>query len=180
MAIRIILADDHEVVRDGLCSLIEREKDMEVIAQTENGRKTVELAKELQPDVIVMDIGMPGLNGIEATRQIIKENSTIKIIALSMHSDQISSGCQKSTLISMPVVSTRMPMTLKKSYRTSTARSMRMRRPTSSSVIRARSSRSTMDTIPVAMPRPASIISPIGDHSCMAWMGSVRLSALKE
>ena len=88
MAIRIILADDHEVVRDGLCSLIEREKDMEVIAQTENGRKTVELAKELQPDVIVMDIGMPGLNGIEATRQIIKENSTIKIIALSMHSDR--------------------------------------------------------------------------------------------
>ena len=88
MVIRIILADDHEVVRDGLCSLIEREEDMQVIGQADNGRRTVELAKELQPDVIVMDIGMPDLNGIEATRQIISENSKINIIALSMHSDR--------------------------------------------------------------------------------------------
>lgn len=88
MAIRIILADDHKVVRDGLCSLIERESDMEVIAQAENGRRTVELAKELLPDVIVMDVGMLELNGIEATRQITSENSKIKIIALSMHTDR--------------------------------------------------------------------------------------------
>lgn len=88
MAIRIILADDHEVVRDGLCSLIEREPDMEVIAQADNGRRAVELAKELQPNVIVMDIGMPDLNGIEATRQIVSAESQIKLIALSMHSDR--------------------------------------------------------------------------------------------
>ncbi len=88
MTIRIILADDHEVVRDGLCSLIEREPDMEVIAQAENGRRTVELAKKLQPDVIVIDIGMPGLNGIEATRQIVSKDLKIKVIALSMHSDR--------------------------------------------------------------------------------------------
>jgi len=88
MTVRIILADDHEVVRDGLCSLIEREKDMEVIAQADNGRTTVELARKLRPDVIVMDIGMPDLNGIEATRQIAAEESDIKIIALSMYSDR--------------------------------------------------------------------------------------------
>jgi two-component system response regulator NreC len=88
MTIRIILADDHEVVRDGLCSLIERETDMEVIAQAINGRQTVELAKELHPDVIVMDIAMPDLNGIEATRQIVAEHPEIMIVALSMHSDR--------------------------------------------------------------------------------------------
>lgn len=88
MTIRIILADDHEVVRDGLCSLIDREKDMDVIAQAINGRQTVELAKELHPNVIVMDISMPDLNGIEATRQIVADEPGIKIVALSMHSDR--------------------------------------------------------------------------------------------
>ena len=87
MAIRILVADDHEVVREGLCSLIDREKDMEVVGQAENGRRAVELAREVTPDVIVMDISMPDLNGIEATRQITADGSNIKIVALSMHTD---------------------------------------------------------------------------------------------
>ena len=88
MAIRIILADDHKVVREGLCSILEREADMEVIAQAENGRRAVELARELSPNVIVMDVSMPDLNGLEATRQITNDESKIKILALSMHSDR--------------------------------------------------------------------------------------------
>lgn len=88
MSIRIILADDHEVVRDGLCSLLEREDDLEIIAQTDNGRTAVALAKKLSPDVIIMDIGMPDLNGIEATRQIAAEAPEVKVVALSMHSDR--------------------------------------------------------------------------------------------
>ena len=87
MTIRVLVADDHEVVRDGLCSLINREDDMEVLGQAENGRRAVEMAREMAPDVIVMDISMPDLNGIEATRQINAEESDIKIVALSMHSD---------------------------------------------------------------------------------------------
>ena len=88
MAIRIILADDHKVVREGLCSILERESDMEVIAQAQDGRRAVELARKLSPDVIVMDVMMPDLNGLEATRQIVNEQSNIKIVALSMHSDR--------------------------------------------------------------------------------------------
>ena len=65
MAIRILLADDHKIIRDGLSSLLQQEKDMEVVGQAEDGTMVVRLARELAPDVIVMDIGMPGLNGIE-------------------------------------------------------------------------------------------------------------------
>jgi len=86
MSTRIILADDHTIVRHGLAKLIEHEDDMEVIAQTENGISTVELARELSPDVVVMDVGMPDLNGIDATRQILRENPKIKVLALSLHS----------------------------------------------------------------------------------------------
>jgi DNA-binding NarL/FixJ family response regulator len=86
MSIRIILADDHAVLRHGLSKSFQNEKDMEVIAQAKDGRSTVELARELSPDVVIMDIGMPDLNGIEATRQITSESPKIKIIALSMHS----------------------------------------------------------------------------------------------
>lgn len=88
MSIRIILADDHAVLRHGLSKSLQNEKDMEVIAQAKDGHSTVELAKELSPDVIIMDIGMPDLNGIEATRQIIEELPQIKVIALSMHSSK--------------------------------------------------------------------------------------------
>lgn len=88
MGIRIILADDHKIVREGLKALLERQKDMEVIAEAGDGRTIVSLAQELSPNVIIMDIAMPDMNGIEATRQIIAKTSGVKIIALSMHSDR--------------------------------------------------------------------------------------------
>jgi len=88
MSIKIILADDHAVLRHGLSKSFQTEKDMEVIAQAKDGRQTVELAKELIPDVVIMDIGMPDLNGIEATRQITQERPKVKVIALSMHSSK--------------------------------------------------------------------------------------------
>ena len=85
--IRVIIADDHQIVRDGLRSLLEKEPDLEVIAAVEDGRATVRLVEELQPDVVIMDISMPGLNGIEATRKITRDFPNIKVIALSMHDD---------------------------------------------------------------------------------------------
>ncbi|MBA7646601.1 Transcriptional regulatory protein DegU [subsurface metagenome] len=88
MSIRIILADDHAIVRHGLSRSFHQEEDVEVIAQTKDGRSTVQLARELSPDVVVMDIGMPDLNGIEATRQITRESPQVKVIALSMHSSR--------------------------------------------------------------------------------------------
>ncbi len=88
MSIRIILADDHAIVRHGLNRSFQLEKDVEVIAQAQNGRSAVQLAKELSPTVVVMDISMPDLNGIEATRQITRESPQVKVIALSMHSSR--------------------------------------------------------------------------------------------
>ena len=84
---RILIADDHGIVRDGLRVLIERQLDMEVVGEAEDGQIAVQLAEELLPDVVVMDITMPNLNGIEATRQIIEKMPSIKVIALSIHSD---------------------------------------------------------------------------------------------
>ena len=89
MSIRILLADDHKITREGLGSLISKQSDMEVVAEAENGREAVGLAKDLRPDVIIMDVSMPGLTGIEATKQILSENENVKIIALSMHSDNL-------------------------------------------------------------------------------------------
>lgn len=88
MSIRIMIADDHEIVRNGLRSLIDKELDMEVIAEADNGRNAVRIALELAPDVVIMDIAMPELNGIEAARQIIAALPRIKVIALSMHADK--------------------------------------------------------------------------------------------
>ncbi|MDD4889384.1 MAG: response regulator transcription factor [Phycisphaerae bacterium] len=88
MAIRIIIADDHTLMRQGLRALISAQPGMEVIAEAGDGRTTVSLAKDLSPDVIIMDISMPDLNGIEATRQITESSKTIKVIGLSMHSDR--------------------------------------------------------------------------------------------
>jgi DNA-binding NarL/FixJ family response regulator len=88
MDIKILLADDHKITRDGLKALLESQKNMIVIGEAENGRQAVRLASDLAPDVIVMDINMPELNGIEATRQIIAELPETKIIALSMYSDK--------------------------------------------------------------------------------------------
>jgi DNA-binding NarL/FixJ family response regulator len=85
---RILLADDHTIVRQGLRALIEKQPGIEVVAEAEDGLETVRLAQDLSPDVVIMDISMPGLNGIEATRRILERNSRIKVIALSMHSDR--------------------------------------------------------------------------------------------
>src|SRR5215212_6503582 len=88
MSMKILLADDHQIVREGLRTMLKQHDDMEVIAEASDGRSAVELAGELEPDVIVMDVGMPGLNGIEATRQISTREPGAKIVALSMHSDR--------------------------------------------------------------------------------------------
>ncbi len=88
MSIKIILADDHEIVREGLRSLLEKQPDMEVVAEAEDGRTTVKQVQKLLPDVVIMDISMHDLNGIEATRQIIAKSPRIKVLALSMHSDK--------------------------------------------------------------------------------------------
>jgi two-component system response regulator NreC len=89
MTIKIILADDHQIVRQGLRTLLAAEPDMKVVGEADNGRKTLGLAHELAPDVIIMDISMPDLNGIDATRQIMLKSPDVKIIALSMHSDSL-------------------------------------------------------------------------------------------
>jgi two-component system response regulator NreC len=86
--IKILVADDHKIVRDGLRTLIEKENGMEVIAEAEDGRSAVKQAKKLLPDIVIMDITMPDLNGIDATRAIFEEAPGVKIIALSMHSDR--------------------------------------------------------------------------------------------
>ena len=88
MAVRILIADDHKIMRDGLRAMLEKQPGMEVIAEAEDGRQAVKFAKELLPDIVIMDIGMPDLNGIEATRQIVSDLPDIRIIALSMHSDR--------------------------------------------------------------------------------------------
>jgi len=89
MTIKIILADDHQIVRQGLRTLLDAEPDMKIVGEADNGRKTLGLAHELAPDVIIMDISMPDLNGIDATRQILLKSPDVKIIALSMHSDSL-------------------------------------------------------------------------------------------
>jgi DNA-binding NarL/FixJ family response regulator len=85
---KIIIADDHKIMREGLKALIEKQPDMEVAAEAQDGLEVTKLARKLMPQVIIMDIGMPEMNGIDATRQVISENKEIKIIALSMHSDR--------------------------------------------------------------------------------------------
>ena len=85
MSVRVLLADDHEIVRYGLRCLIEEQPDMEVVGDAENGHMAIDLARQLRPDVIIMDISMPDMNGVEATRRICKEIPTTKIVVLSMH-----------------------------------------------------------------------------------------------
>ena len=88
MSTRILLADDHKIVREGLRSLLEKQPDMEIIAEAADGRTTVKLVQEMSPNVVIMDVAMPGLNGIEATRQIITKVPGVKVVALSMYSDR--------------------------------------------------------------------------------------------
>ena len=88
MTARVLLADDHHIVRQGLRSLLDRQKDVQVVGEADNGRAAVQLALKLSPDIVVMDIGMPALNGVEATRQIVSQSPNVKVIALSMHSER--------------------------------------------------------------------------------------------
>lgn len=85
---RILLADDHGVVRKGLRFLLESEPGLEVVGEAADGRQAVDMAAELKPDVVVMDIAMPRLNGIEATRQVVRDRPEVAVIILSMHSDE--------------------------------------------------------------------------------------------
>jgi DNA-binding NarL/FixJ family response regulator len=88
MSIKILLADDHKIMRAGLRSLLEKEHDMKVVAEASQGRTAVRLAREHAPDVVIIDITMPDLNGVEASHQILAENPETKVVALSMHSDE--------------------------------------------------------------------------------------------
>lgn len=88
MSISILIAEDHAIVREGLRSLIEKQPDMEIVCEAEDGREAVERVRELLPDLVIMDITMPNLNGVEATRQIINEFPQTKVIALSIHSNR--------------------------------------------------------------------------------------------
>lgn len=88
MSIKIILVDDHKILRQGLRTMLEKIPDMEVVAEAEDGRTVVRQAQELAPQVIIMDVGLPDLNGIEATRQVLMVSPQTKVIGLSMHSDK--------------------------------------------------------------------------------------------
>lgn len=87
MTIRILIADDHKLMREGLRTLIAEQPNMEVVAEAEDGETASQAAEKTNPDIIIMDISMPGLNGIEATRMVVGKNSSLKVIALSMHYD---------------------------------------------------------------------------------------------
>jgi DNA-binding NarL/FixJ family response regulator len=88
MSIKVLIADDHQIVRESLRALLEKEPGITVVGDAGEGRTALRLARELVPDVIIMDVAMPDLNGIEATRQVVAEFPEIKVIALSMHNDR--------------------------------------------------------------------------------------------
>ena len=87
-AIRVLLADDHTLVRAGIRSLLEKISHVEVVAEASDGREAVSLAKAVEPNVVLMDIGMPGLNGLEATARLVRECGSVRVIILSMHSNE--------------------------------------------------------------------------------------------
>jgi len=86
--LRILLADDHTVMRSGLRALLERQDNFEIVGEAENGRDAVSLSAHLQPNVVIMDVGMPLLNGIEATKALLKQSPSTGVVILSMHSDE--------------------------------------------------------------------------------------------
>ncbi len=87
-SIRILLADDHKLMRAGLRLVIDQQPDLSVVGEADDGRQAVELSSSLKPDVVVMDIGMPNLNGIEAARKITEIRADTRVVMLSMHSDE--------------------------------------------------------------------------------------------
>ena len=87
MAVRILLVDDHEIMREGMCALLRKYPEFEVVGQAGDGRVAIALVDQLMPDIVIMDIGMPNLNGIDAAHQMTEKNPRLKIMALSAHSD---------------------------------------------------------------------------------------------
>jgi len=88
MSIRILLADDHTIVLQGLSRFLQVQEGLEVVGQAKDGQTTVALTRDVNPDIVIMDISMPGLNGIEATRLIHQEKPDVKVIGLSMHASK--------------------------------------------------------------------------------------------
>ncbi len=88
MSVRVLLVEDHRIVREGLRCLLENQDGFEIVGEAEDGRAAVDLAKHHQPDVILMDIGMPNMNGIEATRLICKDLPKVRVVAVSAHSER--------------------------------------------------------------------------------------------
>jgi len=87
--LRILLADDHTVMRSGLRALLERQQNYEVVGEADNGREAVSLCASLLPDIVIMDVGMPLLNGVEATKALLKQSPSTGVVMLSMHSDEV-------------------------------------------------------------------------------------------
>ena len=88
MKIGIVLVDDHKIFRDGIRNLLDQQSDMKVLGEAEDGRKAPDLVRKLSPQLVIMDVTMPNLNGIDATRRILEENQGVKVIALSMHAQR--------------------------------------------------------------------------------------------
>lgn len=88
MNVRIMVVDDHKLLREGLCHMLQERPGLEVVAQADDGRQAVHLARVHRPDVILVDVAMPGLNGVEATRRMLQENPEIKVVALTMYTDR--------------------------------------------------------------------------------------------
>lgn len=88
MSVKILIADDHQVVREGLRTMLEKDPDFEVVGEAADGKAAADLSRELSPDVIIMDVSMPVMDGIDATRQITARNSQAKIVALTVHPER--------------------------------------------------------------------------------------------
>ncbi|MBV9307067.1 MAG: response regulator transcription factor, partial [Acidobacteriaceae bacterium] len=88
-AINILLADDHTIVRQGLKLILSAHPDLRVVGEAANGKEAVELAAKLKPDIVLLDVAMPELNGIEATRKMVEANSRLRVLVLSMHKEAV-------------------------------------------------------------------------------------------
>ena len=87
MATKVLIVDDHEIMREGMSVLLHKYSEFEVVGQAADGRQAIEMASRLKPEIVIMDVGMPNLNGIDATKQLLSLDSDLKIMALSTHSD---------------------------------------------------------------------------------------------
>jgi len=87
MATKVLLVDDHKIMREGIGALLRKYSEFEVVGQASDGRQALDMVSQLKPDIVIMDVGMPNLNGVEATKQLLSINSHLKVMALSTHSD---------------------------------------------------------------------------------------------